>query len=68
MGGCYSGDHNAETHIHTDITTGNIEESQQKHRLVGTVSNRLLEGLSTFYWIQTLPYPSLIQYKKQTGS
>ena len=40
MGNCYSIDHNAEDHIHTDITY-NIEEPQQKYRL-GTVSNRLL--------------------------
>ena len=42
MSSCYSGDHIAKDHIHTDITTCNIEEPQQKYRL-GTVSNRLLE-------------------------
>ena len=41
MGRCYSGDHIARDHIHTDITTCNIGEPQQKYRL-GTVSNRLL--------------------------
>ena len=40
MGNCYSTDHIAEDHIHTDITF-NIEEPQQKYRL-GTLSNRLL--------------------------
>ena len=40
MGNCYSADHIAKDHIHTDITC-NTEESQQKYRL-GTVSNRLL--------------------------
>ena len=42
MGNCYSGDHIAEDHIHTDITCY-IEEPQQKYRL-GTVSNELLGG------------------------
>ena len=28
MGSCYSGDHIAKDHIHTDITTCNIEEPQ----------------------------------------
>ena len=41
MGTCYSGDHNAENHIHTDITTFNIEEPQQSYHL-GTVSNSFL--------------------------
>ena len=40
MGSCKSGDRVAEDHIHTEITTCNIEESQQKFRL-RTVSNRL---------------------------
>ena len=40
MGNCYSADHIAEDHMHTDITC-NIEDPQQKYRL-GTVSNRLL--------------------------
>ena len=39
MGNCYSIDHITQDHIHTDITC-NIEEPQQKYRLV-TVSNRL---------------------------
>ena len=39
------GNHIAEDHIHTDIITCNIEELQQKYRL-GTVSNRLLGGVS----------------------
>ena len=41
MGSCYSGDHIAQDNIHTDITTYNIGEPQQKYRL-GTVSNKLL--------------------------
>ena len=40
MGNCYSADHIAGDHIHTDITC-NMEEPQQKFRL-GTVSNRLI--------------------------
>ena len=40
MGSCHSGDYIAGDHIHTDITTCNIEVSQQKYRL-GTVSNRI---------------------------
>ena len=42
MGSCYSGD-TAEDHIHTDITTCNIEEPQQKYR-IGMVSKRLMRG------------------------
>ena len=30
-------DHNAEDHIHTDITTCNIEKTQQKYRLEWSV-------------------------------
>ena len=43
MGDCYSTDHIAEDHIHTNIHVYNIKESQQKYRL-GTVTNRLLGG------------------------
>ena len=45
MGSSYSGDHIAEDHINTDITTCNIEKPQHKciYRLE-TVSNRLLVG------------------------
>ena len=42
MGSCYSGDHTAEDHLHTDITW-NFEEPQQKYR-PSTVNNRLLGG------------------------
>ena len=38
MGSSFSGDHIAVDHIHMDITTCKIEESQQLYRL-GTVSN-----------------------------
>ena len=41
MGSCYSGYHIAGDYTNTDITTCNIEETQQKYRL-GTVSNKLL--------------------------
>ena len=41
MDNCYSADHIAEDHIHTDIKC-NIEETQHKYRL-GTVSYSLLE-------------------------
>ena len=44
MGSCYSGNHNAEDHIHMDIITCNIEEPQLEYRL-GTVNNKLLGGL-----------------------
>ena len=43
MGSCYKSDLSAGDHVHMDITTCNIEESQQKHPL-GTVSNRILGG------------------------
>ena len=56
MGSSYLGDHNAENHIYTDITS-NISQPQQKYRL-GMVSNRLFWGgrrtLNMFYYIQTL--------------
>ena len=54
MGSFYSGDIVAEDDIHTDITTCNTEELQQKYRL-GSLCNKLLVGgLNIFYWIQTL--------------
>ena len=40
MGSCYSGDHIAEDHTHSDITTHNFEEPEQKYHL-GTASNIL---------------------------
>ena len=43
MVNCYSTEHIAEYHIHTDMSC-NKEEPQQKYRL-GTVSNRILEGV-----------------------
>ena len=33
MGHCYSGDYIAAEYIHTDITTCNTQEPQQKYRL-----------------------------------
>ena len=45
MDNCYSADHIAEDHMHTDITC-NIEEPQQEY--LGTVSNRLRGGLNMF--------------------
>ena len=50
MGSCYSDDHIAGDHIYTNLTTCNIEEPLQKYCL-GTIRNRLLGGLSIFYWI-----------------
>ena len=61
-------DHIAADHIHIDIKTCNIEESQQKYRLA-TVNNRslwgggvggpggmgLLGGGMGLNWFQTLP-------------
>ena len=41
MGSCYLADHIVGNHIHTDLTTSNIEKPQQKYHL-RTVSNRLL--------------------------
>ena len=43
MGGFYLDDHIAEDHLHTGITTCNIEEAQQKYNH-GTVRNRLIGG------------------------
>ena len=56
MGSFYSGDHNAEDHIHTDITY-NIEESQEKYCL-GTVSYRLLGAETCFTGSKPLPFTS----------
>ena len=64
MGNCYSTDHIAEDHIHTDITC-NTEELQQKYCL-GTVSNRLLGGLNMFYQTHTSPSASAIVQPNQT--
>ena len=44
MGSCYSFDHIAQDHIHTDITPCNFEEPQQKHG-PGIVSNRVLDSV-----------------------
>ena len=43
MGSCYSGDNSAGQHnfIHTDITTGNIGEPQQKYHLATLVLKRI---------------------------
>ena len=48
MGNCYSVDHIAEDHIHTDITC-NMEELHQKYHN-GAVGNRLLGGGVIDYW------------------
>ena len=63
-GNCYSTDHFAEDHIHTDIIC-HIEEPQQKYRL-GTVRNRFQWGLNMFCWIHTSPSASAIVQSKQT--
>ena len=52
MSSFYSGDNTAGDHTHTEITTGNIEEPQQKY-LLGMVNKELLVGLNMFN-IQTL--------------
>ena len=44
----YSGDHTAEDHIHTDITTCYTEEPHQKYA-VGTVGKRLPAELKHLY-------------------
>ena len=64
MGDCYSADHIAEDHIHTDITY-KIEEPQQMYRL-GTVSNRLLGGLKHVL-LDPNPDPKLLQWFKTFG-
>ena len=64
MGNWYSAYHIAKDHIHTDITC-NTEDPEQKYRF-GTVSNILLGGLSTFYWIQTSPSASAMVQPNQT--
>ena len=60
MGSCHSGDHIAEDHIHTDITTCNIEEPQQKYCL-----RMVRNSLNMFYWIQTSPSASAMVQPKQ---
>ena len=57
MDSCYSGDHIAGDHIHTDMITSYTEEPQQKYRL-GPVSNRLMSGLNMFYWNKPSPFAS----------
>ena len=57
MGNCYSTDHIAKDHIHTDITC-NTEEPQQKYRL-GTVSNRLLGAKTRFSGSKSRPLLSI---------
>ena len=58
-----TGYYTAEDHIHTDITTFNTEETQQKYRL-GTVSERLL-GVAAgclkafLFYTLVLPFISL---------
>ena len=57
MGSCYSGDHIAGYHTHTEITTYDIEEPRQTYRLE-TVRNRLIGGgggggLKLVNWIQS---------------
>ena len=65
MVSCYSGDHIAEDHIHTDITTCNTDELQQKYRL-GTVSCRLLDsGLKGWILCYTVDPPNLIPSNRQ---
>ena len=64
MGNCYSADHTAEDHIHTDITC-NIEETQQRYRL-GTVSKRLLGGLKLVL-LDPNPRSYLLQWFKTFG-
>ena len=44
MGYCYSIDHIAEDHIHTDITC-NIEEPQQKYRVGVMLPKAIKHGL-----------------------
>ena len=59
MGNWYSADHIAKDHVHTDMTC-NSAEPQQKYRL-GTVSNRLLGGSLTRFFLDPNPRPQLLQ-------
>ena len=54
MHSCYLGDHIAGGPIHTDITTCNIEESQQTYRLGTVLGGEREGGLNMFHWIKTL--------------
>ena len=60
---CHSGDQIARDHIHTYITTCNIEDLQQKYRL-GMASKRSLGvlggGLNMFYRAETSPSASAV--------
>ena len=47
MGSCDFGDHVPVDNIHTDITTCNIEKTQQTYHL-----DTVTWGLNMFYWIQ----------------
>ena len=57
MGSCYSDDHTAGDHMHTDITTTYNKEEQQQKYCIETVSNRLWGrvALNMFYLAQTSP-------------
>ena len=58
MGSCHSGDHNAEGHIHTDITACNIEHNR----------SNALERSVIDYWglkhalLDPNPRPMLLQW------
>ena len=76
MGSCYSGEHIAGDHIHTDRPAFNTEEPQQKYSL-GTVNKRLIEGvgrgvgvgveegLNMFYCAQTSPMYAMFAEKRE---
>ena len=59
MGNRYSSDNVAGDHIHTDITTCNIEEPHRSDSLKRSVIDYFGRGvgLNMFSWIKTLPSP-----------
>ena len=64
MGNCYSADHIAEDHIHTDITC-NIEEPQQKYRLGRSVIDYMGVG-GVCWWPSRGQVTSIFHYLLQT--
>ena len=53
MDSCYTADHTAGDHIHTDITTCNTKRPKQKYHL-GNVSKWLLRRLKILYLVHCI--------------
>ena len=64
MSCCYSGDHIVGDHIHTDITTYNIEEPQKNSALELSIIDYSQGGggLNMFYWIQFINFDHIVTY------